>query len=54
MLSIIQRDLAYQAMTTSFTYRLFVRSMRCRQTARGRYWVPAKTVWYTSQEVYGK
>ena len=54
MLSIIQRDLAHQAMTTSFTYRLFIRSMRCRQIARGRYWVPAKTVWYTSQEVYGK
>ena len=54
MLSIIQRDLFNQAITTSFTYRLFVRSMRCRQIARGRYWVPAKTVWYTSQEVYGK
>ena len=54
MLSIIQRDLFNQAITTSFTYRLFVRSMRCRQVARGRYWVPAKTVWYTSSQVYGK
>ena len=54
MLSIIQRDLFNQAITTSFTYRLFVRSMRCRQIARGRYYVPAKTVWYTSSQVYGK
>ena len=54
MLSIIQQDLFNQAVSTSFTYRLFVRSMRCRQIARGRYCVPAKTVWYTSQEVYGK
>lgn len=54
MLVAIQQDLFNQAVSTSFTYRLFVRSIRCRQVARGRYWVPAKTVWYTSQEVYGK